>query len=322
MKRFIPVVVVALAVTMFWYRDLWLPQPAGRSGYLGYIEGETILMAAPIAGRVVSRPVERGALVTAGTRVFSLDRAVAEADVSRAEAALEAAAASYDNLLTGKRAPELAEIEAQRREAEANLALARKELTRARTLANSGTAAQSRLDTAETDVARYEMRVAQADAAADTAALPARDKEIEAARAHVAEAQSAVAAARHKLSDLEPRAPRSARVEDTFFEVGEWVNAGQPVVSLLPPEAVKLRFFVPEPVVARAQPGTTVTFTCDGCGEARQAVITSVASVPEYTPPVIYSQEARSKLVFRVEARPVSPAGLLPGLPVAVAPLS
>jgi HlyD family secretion protein len=93
-------------------------------------------------------------------------------------------------------------------------------------------------------------------------------------------------------------------------------------VSLLPQEAVKLRFFVPEPVVALAQPGTTVTFTCDGCGEARQAVITSVASVPEYTPPVIYSQEARSKLVFRVEARPASPSGLLPGLPVAVAPLS
>ncbi|RPH65215.1 MAG: HlyD family efflux transporter periplasmic adaptor subunit [Hyphomicrobiales bacterium] len=270
----------------------------------------------------MSRPVERGALVAAGTPVFSLDRAVAEADVSRAEAALEAAAASYDNLLTGKRAPELAQIEAQRREAEANLALARKELMRARTLANSGTAAQSRLDTAEADVTRFEMRVAQADASADVAALPARDKEIEAARAHVAEAQSAVAAARHKLSDLEPRAPRSARVEDTFFEVGEWVNAGQPVVSLLPPEAVKLRFFVPEPVVALAQPGTTVTFTCDGCGEARQAVITSVASVPEYTPPVIYSQEARSKLVFRVEARPASPSGLLPGLPVAVAPLS
>ena len=322
MKRFIPIVIVALAVTMFWYRDLWLPQPAGRASYLGYIEGETILIAAPIAGRVASRPVERGALVTEGSPVFSLDRVVADADLSRAEAALLAAAASYDNLLTGKRAPELAQIEAQRREAEANLVLARKELARARTLANSGTAAQSRLDTAEADVARYEMRVAQAKAAADAAALPARDKEIDAARAHVAEAEAAVAAARQRLGDLEPRAPRSARVEDTFFEVGEWVNAGQPVVTLLPPDAVKLRFFVPEPVVARAQPGKTVTFTCDGCGDARQAVITSVASVPEYTPPVIYSQEARSKLVFRVEARPASPAGLLPGLPVAVEPLS
>ena len=67
MKRFIPVVVVALAVTMFWYRDLWLPQPAGRASYLGYVEGETILIGAPVAGRVVSRPVERGALVAAGT---------------------------------------------------------------------------------------------------------------------------------------------------------------------------------------------------------------------------------------------------------------
>ncbi len=171
---------------------------------------------------------------------------MAQADLSRAEAALQAAAASYDNLLTVNAHPNWHRSKLSGREAEANLVLARKELERARTLTHSGTAAQSRLDSAEADVARYEMRVAEATAAADAAALPARDKEIEAARAHVVEAEAAVAAARHKLSDLEPRAPRSARVEDTFFEVGEWVNAGQPVVALLPPDAVKLRFFVPE----------------------------------------------------------------------------
>jgi HlyD family secretion protein len=321
MKRILPLIMIVLAVTAFWFRDAWLPRPAGQLGYLGYVEGETILIGPPVAGRIVARPVEKGGHVEQGATVFALDSVVAKADLARAEAALAASEATRDNLLTGKRAPELEQIEAQRREAEAGLSLAEKELARARSLTQSGAAAQTRLDSAEADVIRNQMRVEQAKAAAAAAELPARDKEIKAADAMIAEAQASRDAARQKLSDLAPTAPVSARVEDTYFDVGEWVAAGQPVVALLPPDAVTLRFFVPETAVGRAQPGTTVTFSCDGCGDARKAVVTRVASVPEYTPPVIYSREERAKLVFRVEAKPAVPDGLLPGLPIAVDPL-
>lgn len=318
MKRILPFVIMALAIAAFWYRYDWLPPPAGQSAYLGYVEGETRLIGAPVAGRLVSRAVAEGDSVAAGAALFSLDTTIAAAELASAQAALTAAQASKDNLLTGKRAPEVALFEAQRAEAAASLELAEKELARARMLTSTGTAAQSRLDNAEADVTRYRMRVAEAQAAADTARLPARDMEIAAAKARSAEAAAAVEVARSKLADLAPTAPQAARVEDTFFDVGEWVAAGQPVVALLPPEALTLRFFVPETEIARAQPGSKVVFSCDACGAPRQAVITAVASVPEYTPPVIYSREERAKLVFRVEARPVSRDGLLPGLPIAV----
>lgn len=321
MKRLIPILVVALAATLFWFRGLILPEVPGTNGYLGYIEGETVMIGAPQAGRIVARPVKRGDAITKDALLFALDDAALKLEVERAEAAIVTADASYRNLLTGKRAPELVQIEAQQHEVSAALDLARKELDRAKALTHSGTAAQARLDTALADVAALEARLAQLAAAAETARLPGRNEEIAAALSRVQEAKALAELARQKLKDLTLTSPIAARVEETFFGVGEWVTAGQPVVSLLAAENVTLRFFVPASTVALAQPGKAITFACDSCGEARTATITRVAPSPEYTPPVIYSQEARAKLVFLVEAAPSSTGGLLPGLPIEVAPL-
>lgn len=322
MKKLIPLVIVALAVTAFYFKERWLPQPPGQANYLGYVEGETILIAAPQAGRIVARPAVKGGEITKGGIVFSLDPAVAEAEVARGVAAIHTAEAQLANLLTGKREPELEATRAQRQEAEAGLELANKELRRAATLANSGTAAQSRLDQAEAAVAQYQARIAQFDATETAGHLAARDAEIEAARSRITEAEASAAQARHKLADLSPISPVDAKVDNTFFDVGEWVIAGQPVASLLPPDAITLRFFVPEQALAKAQPGTAIHFTCDGCGETKTATISNVAATPEFTPPVIYSQGARAKLVFLVEARPSAADPLLrPGLPIEVEPL-
>jgi HlyD family secretion protein len=105
-----------------------------------------------------------------------------------------------------------------------------------------------------------------------------------------------------------------------FYQPGEWVGAGQPVVSLLPPGNVKARFFVPESDLARVQLGSNVMLACDGCGSAIAAKVTRVATQPEYTPPVIYSNAQRSKLVFMVEAKPTpgEATRLKPGQPLDV----
>ncbi len=322
MKKLIPILVVALAVTAFYFKDRWLPEPPGQANYLGYVEGETIMIAAPQAGRIVARPAAKGAAIAKDDIVFSLDPAVAEAELARSLAAIHTAEAQLANLQTGKREAELEATQAQRREAEAGLALARKELVRAATLAGTGAGAQSRLDQAIAAVAQYEARIAQYNAAESAGRLAGREAEIEAARSRIAEAEAAAAEARHRLADLAPTAPVDAKVDNTFFDVGEWVAAGQPVVSLLPPDAITLRFFIPEPALAKAQPGTSIRFTCDGCGDAKTALITRVDATPEFTPPVIYSQGARAKLVFLVEALPeVADRKLRPGLPIEVEPL-
>lgn len=320
MKRlFIPLLIAALAIGAFWFRDRWLPQPPGSGTYLGYVEGETILIGATQAGRITSLAVAKSDAVETGQVLFELDDAQASAEVARSEAALATAEATHANLLTGKRPPELAIIRAQIDQVQAALDLARKEWRRADRLANTGTAAESRRDATAEQVSALEARLRELLASADVAMLPARADEIAAAKSRIAEARASTDLARRKLSDLASRASKQAQVEDVFFDVGEWVSAGQPVVALLAPDNITIRFYAPEAALSMAAPGTHITFTCDGCGEARTATISKVATAPEFTPPVIYSQEARAKLVYLVEAKPGRiDSSLRPGLPIEV----
>jgi HlyD family secretion protein len=108
-------------------------------------------------------------------------------------------------------------------------------------------------------------------------------------------------------------------VEDVFFQAGEWAPANQPILSLLPDSRIKLRFFVPERALSAYHVGQTVRFACDGCRMGLTARIAYISPRPEFTPPVIYSREARDRLVYLVEAQPS--ARLNPGQPVDVEPL-
>jgi HlyD family secretion protein len=109
-------------------------------------------------------------------------------------------------------------------------------------------------------------------------------------------------------------------VHETYYVQGEWVPAGRPVVSLLPPGNLKIRFFVPESALGSMRLGRTVLVDCDGCGRRLEATVNWIATKAEYTPPLIYSRDQRHKLVFMVEARLApGPAALHPGQPVDVA---
>jgi HlyD family secretion protein len=110
-------------------------------------------------------------------------------------------------------------------------------------------------------------------------------------------------------------------VEDVFFRQGEYASSGAPVVSILPPENVFVRFFVPETEIANLRPGTPVHIGCDGCAPDLTGTISFISSQAEFTPPVIYSVGNRERLVFKAEARAPSGLPLRPGLPVEVWPV-
>jgi HlyD family secretion protein len=149
--------------------------------------------------------------------------------------------------------------------------------------------------------------------------LPARDQQIAAQREQVKADRASLAQAEWRLQQKQIAAPSGGLVFDTLYREGEWVSAGNPVIQLLPPENLELRFFVPETTVGALKIGQNVRVQCDGCSSV-PAHITFVSTQSEYTPPVIYSNETRSKLVFLVIAKP-SPenaAALHPGQPVEV----
>ena len=145
-----------------------------------------------------------------------------------------------------------------------------------------------------------------------------RVQEIQAQRAATEMARAALANAEWKLGQRSAEAPATGRVLDTYYRVGEMVPAGAAVLSLLPDGALRVRFFVPEPQLSSVQIGAPVRVTCDACPRPLDAQVSFVSPKPEYTPPVVYAGDARSKLVFLVEARSPALQGLHPGQPLDV----
>ncbi|MCA9688743.1 MAG: HlyD family secretion protein [Myxococcales bacterium] len=150
-------------------------------------------------------------------------------------------------------------------------------------------------------------------ASADIEALAAAGR-------HADAAEAALAQANWQLARKTVAATLAGRVTDTLFREGEWVPAGGPVVRMLPPGNIKLRFFVPEAVVGSLKVGRALAVRCDGCGADIPATLSYVSSQAEFTPPVIYSNEMRRKLVFMIEARPAPDQATRrhPGQPVSV----
>jgi HlyD family secretion protein len=121
-----------------------------------------------------------------------------------------------------------------------------------------------------------------------------------------------------RLARRNAYSPWEATVEQIYYRPGETVPAGRPVVALLPPANLKLRFFAPQAVLPEIKYGQTVGVSCDGCEKGLTAKVSFIARSAEFTPPVIYSQEERAKLVFLIEARPEHPEKFRVGQPVTV----
>jgi HlyD family secretion protein len=287
----------------------------------GYVEAEYVRLAAPFAGRLERLAVARGAQVKKGDALFALEaRNEAEAK-SEAEARVRAAEARLDNLRKGKRPIEVAVVSAQLEQAIAARDLARAQLARDERLVAQGFISKERLDQSRTAVARESAHVAELEHQRASARLTAgREDEIRAAADDVKAARAVLAQRDWAVEQKAIEAPVDAVVHDTLYVVGEWVAAGAPVISLLPPANLKVRFFVPEPQLARVAIGGTVAIACDGCGAPIAARVSYLSTSAEYTPPVIYGRETRAKLVYMVEARPAPSEAvkLRPGQPVDV----
>ena len=288
----------------------------------GYVEAEYTRVAAPISGRLVALPVARGASVVPGQALFVLDRENEQAGVDQAAAKLKHSEAQARDLDKGKRADEIAVTQAQLEAARASLRQSEDELKRQRALAQSGFTSGANLEALESQVRRDKARVAELDAQLRVARLAAREDTRVAAQADIAAGHAELDQAKWKLDQKTIAATAAARVEDTLYRPGEWIPAGSPVVSLLAPDAIKIRFFVPQTALAAISVGSEVRVSCDGCGQPIAATVGFVSATAEFTPPVLYSRDQRAKLVFLVEARarPADAPRLHPGQPVDVEP--
>lgn len=250
--------------------------------WLGYGEGDHALVSAPQAGWVTGLKVERGQVVRRGDLLFVLDSTQQQASRDQAEATLTQARASL-------------------RQEQANLVYSRTELGRQNRLAGAGAGTPTERDLAQNNARQSAARIAQL-------------------QAQISQMEAGLSGAAYGLSQRQIVSQTSGPVQDIYFRPGEYVPASTPVVSILPPANIYVRFFVPQSQMANVRLGQQVRIACDGC-KPMTATISFIAAQVEFTPPVIFSVDNREKLVFKLEAR--APGGLKihPGQPVTVRPL-
>ncbi|AKJ70613.2 secretion protein HlyD [Pandoraea thiooxydans] len=288
--------------------------------YQGYAEGEFVYVASPLAGRLDHLWVRRGQTIGNHTPLFALEAADELAAQQQAQQQLQASEAQLADLRLGKRPAELAVVRAQLAQARANARQADLQYRRDAGQFKLGGISQAQLEASRAVQLADDAKVRELSSQLAVARLPARADQIRAQTAQVAAARAALAQATWKLDQKTVGTTQAGLVFDTLYRVGEWVPAGSPVVSLLPPGNIKIRFFVPESVVGALRIGRAIAVHCDGCGAAIPARLTYISTEAEYTPPVIYSNETRAKLVFMVEARPdkTDAPRLHPGQPLEV----
>jgi HlyD family secretion protein len=319
MKRLaLSVVLVALFVAFEIYRN----SDRNDGAFLGYVEGD-LLYLGPVEGeRLGGLSVEAGDDVAAGAPLFFMETPILDAQDKEAAARIAQMEAQLQNLQAALNRPQqVAVLQAAVARAKADLTLSQQNFQRQKALYAARDVPKSTLDTAQAALSRDEASLSEAQRQVDAALLTGRSQEIDAAQAALRQARAQLGQLDIRIARQKVFAPAAGVVQDVFFRPGEMVNAGQPVLSLLPPQNRKARFYVPQSRLAEIELGGRVKVSCDNCPEGLHAKIFFIAGREEFTPPVIFSDQEREKLVFKIEARMEGAARDLPlGLPLRLRP--
>jgi HlyD family secretion protein len=321
-RRIVVLLGVAAALAALWWVFL-RPGPPAPEEWQGYADADFVKVGPTQQGLVTAVRVERGDRAVKGAPLFEQDDAADRDTVDQAARLLQQARDQLVNLQSAAKPTEIAQAEANLRDAVAARDKVMADLQRNQALLKTGAATVQLVDEEQADLRSAMAKIAASEAALEQARAPlGRPGEITAQTSAVEAAQAALAMARWRLDQRSVVSPVTGVVADVLARAGETLDAGAPVVSLLPPENIFIRFFVPEPSLAHVHVGDAVALLCDNCPADMTGTVSYIAPQAEYTPPFIYSETTRSKFVFLAEARPKPAEATLfnPGQPVTVRP--
>jgi len=296
--------------------------PALKDGpYVGTIELTETLIAPLETERIVERPVKEGSLVKAGEILARLDTSLLEADAARLEAEVGSRAARLRELDAGFRVEEIRQARATKLSAESRRDLARIERARAEKLLASGAGSQAAVDRT-----RSEEEAATRDAESSAARLSLleagqRSEERDRARSDLDAAKRSLDLLRQRIDRMILKAPADAVVLDTYYEPGEVVPAGRPVVKLGDVRAPYVDIYVAPEDLSALRIGSELPVTVDGlAGRTFRGKVTELGAEAEFTPRAILTPRERARLVYRVRVGVEGgDADLRPGVPAEVA---
>ena len=296
------VLVVAAGAGGLWWWSHGQPAPIV---WQGYAEADFVKVGPTQPGLLTAVDVARGDTVAAGALLFTQDETADRAARDQAAQQLTQAEQQLANLRQPAKPTEIQQAEANLADANATLVRVAADLDRSEFLVTKGYATKQSVDQLRADYRSARAKVEGLTAALAQARAPTgREAEIAAQVAAVSASREALKMADWRLAQRRVEAPAGGRVADVLARPGETMAAGEPVVSLLPPENIFVRFFVPETVLGALHQGDPVVLACDGCRARLSATISFISPQAEFTPPLIYSELSKSKLVFMIEARP------------------
>ncbi|WP_108651862.1 HlyD family secretion protein [Dongshaea marina] len=289
--------------------------------FQGYVSSDLTYISSSQSGELTRLPVSRGTPVAKGELLFELDKDPQQTELKQAYATMQQLRFELYDLEKGKREPYIEGIKQQIRELDAKLELAQKTFKRYQTLIKSGLIQQEQVDESRSEVEQLTHQRANLQQNLVIAELPAREDQVEAARAQLESQQALLIKARWALAQKTLHAPAKGRIFDTYYRVGEQVPANQPVLSLLDPDQLRVDFFVPTRQLSSIKPEQKVLLS-DSMTHKRltTGLVSFISPEAEYTPPVIYSEKRMQEMVYRVEVTPNKPleSGLNLGQPVSV----
>lgn len=287
------------------------------SSFSGYVEAQSVTIAAPQSGWLTTVDVDRGAAIVDGQLLFILDSSQAGNSLAGAQSRAEAASAQAQDLAKGAREADIAPLLAQRVQAQSALDLAKANEARYAQLEPKGFVSAAQMDQLRAATKSAAAALANIDRLIAKKKLAAREDQQHAAQAQAAATSADVANAQWTVDDRSVRARLTGQVDERLREPGEFVAAGSPVLTVRPKGRSFVRFYVPQSELAKFKVGTVVHVGCDGC-TAQSGRVRFIAPNAEFTPPVIYSVKERQKLMFLIEVTPDKPEALHAGQPVDV----
>lgn len=286
--------------------------------FQGYVEGDNLFLASPFYGALIDLKVVRGQHVKKGALLFQLDSNPQQINIALATGELEQARNTLADLEKPRRLPELSSIEAQVDQTKAQVQLATLRLERYKKLYLKQAADKDTLDAAIANLQEKKQLQEQYESNLALAKLGGREDQIKAQKSQINALLAKLDQAKWELAQKTITAPASGVLFDTYFQQGEIVPAAQPVVSLLTPQSIRVEFFVPLDWMGNVHLGDEITFDCEGCAPQNSAIISYISPDAEFVPPLVYTRENNSKLIFRVKAQIKNPFSFKPGQPVTV----
>ena len=270
--------------------------------FTGYIEVVNAYMSAPQAGWIEQLQVKEGDKVEQQQNLLKLDSESQQILLQQANAELIKSKEQLENLRYGARVPEVEVVKLQIKEQQALIEEAKHELIRQQQMRQSNATSEAALDRATANYDALKAKQSQLKQQLNVMQLPDREHTIGAAEAQVEAAQQGVNLQQWQLQQRTLIARHSGYVEQIYFRQGEYVTPGTPILSLLLTNQFKVRFYVGQAQLSQLQSGQQVHISNDA-GMQGKGIVTFISQQPEFTPPVLYSNDSRDQLVYLVEAK-------------------